>query len=180
MQYCHLKVEGSVLQALLYHWTDCSQERYLSNNNIILSFGTSLKAWRRRSDCCFRSSLIRAYAVCHSSCSFWTHNCLVKPMCSNSRTITVIISVIIFGVPIFEIFMVILLSSRQKLSLIITHHFTWGWSAVTLSRQQCIDENTEMAADGWLVGCFGFNGPLKQYFSLYRAVSQREGEKGEK
>ena len=28
----------------------------------------------------------------------------------------------------------------------------------------------------WLVGWFGFNGPLRQYFSLYRAVSQREGE----
>ena len=33
---------------------------------------------------------------------------------------------------------------------------------------------------GWLVGCFGFNGPLRQYFSLYRAVSQREGERGKK
>ena len=33
---------------------------------------------------------------------------------------------------------------------------------------------------GWLVGCFGFNGPLRQYFSLYRAVSQREGEREEK
>ena len=33
---------------------------------------------------------------------------------------------------------------------------------------------------GWLVDCFGFNGPLRQYFSLYRAVSKREGEKGEK
>ena len=32
----------------------------------------------------------------------------------------------------------------------------------------------------WLVGCFGFNGPLRQYFSLYPAVSQREGERGEK
>ena len=31
-----------------------------------------------------------------------------------------------------------------------------------------------------LVGCFGFNGPLRQYFCLYRAVSQREGERGEK
>ena len=31
-----------------------------------------------------------------------------------------------------------------------------------------------------LVGCFWFNGPLRQYFSLYRAVSQREGERGEK
>ena len=28
----------------------------------------------------------------------------------------------------------------------------------------------------WLVGCFGFNGPLRQYFSLYRAVSQRKGD----
>ena len=33
---------------------------------------------------------------------------------------------------------------------------------------------------GWLVGCIGFNGPLRQYFSLYRAVSQREGERGER
>ena len=32
---------------------------------------------------------------------------------------------------------------------------------------------------GWLV-VFGFNGPLRQYFSLYRAVSQREGERGER
>ena len=31
----------------------------------------------------------------------------------------------------------------------------------------------------WLV-VFGFNGPLRQYFSLYRAVSQREGEREEK
>ena len=30
---------------------------------------------------------------------------------------------------------------------------------------------------GWLVGCFGFNGPLRQYFSLYRAVSQKEGKR---
>ena len=32
---------------------------------------------------------------------------------------------------------------------------------------------------GWLVG-LGFNGPLRQYFSLYQAVSQREGERGKK
>ena len=25
-----------------------------------------------------------------------------------------------------------------------------------------------------LIDCFVFNGPLRQYFSLYRAVSQRE------
>ena len=29
----------------------------------------------------------------------------------------------------------------------------------------------------WLVG---FNGTLRQYFSLYRAVSQREGDRAEK
>ena len=28
-----------------------------------------------------------------------------------------------------------------------------------------------------LVGCFGFSGPLRQYFSLYRAVSQRDERK---
>ena len=32
--------------------------------------------------------------------------------------------------------------------------------------------NTKL--NGWLVGCFGLKGPLRQYFSLYRAVSQRE------
>ena len=42
------------------------------------------------------------------------------------------------------------------------------------SVQHCFTERI------WLVGCFGFNGPLKQYFSLYRAISQREGEIGEK
>ena len=34
-----------------------------------------------------------------------------------------------------------------------------------------------------LVGClvdFRFNGPLRQYISLYRTVSQREGERGDK
>ena len=31
-----------------------------------------------------------------------------------------------------------------------------------------------------LVGCSGFNGPLRQYFSLYRAVFQREGKTAER
>ena len=34
--------------------------------------------------------------------------------------------------------------------------------------------------NSWLVGCYWFSGPLRQYFSLNRAVSQREGERGEK
>ena len=29
----------------------------------------------------------------------------------------------------------------------------------------------------WLVGCLGFNGPFRQYFSVYRAVSQRDRKK---
>ena len=33
---------------------------------------------------------------------------------------------------------------------------------------------------GCLVGCFGLHGPLRQYFSLYRAVSHREGDRKEK
>ena len=32
----------------------------------------------------------------------------------------------------------------------------------------------------WLVGYFGLSGPLRQYFSLYQVVSQREGAIGEK
>ena len=32
----------------------------------------------------------------------------------------------------------------------------------------------------FLVGCFGFNGPLRQYFSLYQAVSQSWREKSKK
>ena len=45
---------------------------------------------------------------------------------------------------------------------------------------QTVGFSLAVARRGWLVGCFGFNGPLRQYFSLYRAVSQREGERGEK
>ena len=50
------------------------------------------------------------------------------------------------------------------------------------TRGSATRENTTFGVHsvGWLVGCFGFNGPLRQYFSLYRAVSQREGERGER
>ena len=48
---------------------------------------------------------------------------------------------------------------------------------------QCQSSSHKCSPDEWqhgLVGGFGFNGPLKQYFSLYRAVSQKEEERGEK
>ena len=32
----------------------------------------------------------------------------------------------------------------------------------------------------WLVDYYGLKGPLKEYFSLYRVVSQRDGERKEK
>ena len=38
----------------------------------------------------------------------------------------------------------------------------------------------DLTSVGWLVGCFGFNGPLRQYFSLYRATSQTERKRREK
>ena len=41
------------------------------------------------------------------------------------------------------------------------------------------DSHNHRLLVGWLVG-FGFNGPLRQFFSLYRAVSKREGERGKK
>ena len=39
---------------------------------------------------------------------------------------------------------------------------------------------SQVSLVGLLVGCFGLNSPLRQYFSLYWAVSQREGERKEK
>ena len=54
----------------------------------------------------------------------------------------------------------------------------------TVSDTSTMEQTSVAAVDkhtiSLLVGCFGFNGPLRQYFSLYQAVSQREGERGEK
>ena len=38
----------------------------------------------------------------------------------------------------------------------------------------------QVVSQRFLVCCFGFNGPLRHYFSPYRAVSQREGERRKK
>ena len=45
--------------------------------------------------------------------------------------------------------------------------------------QVCCKEVKTLSVAG-TVSCFGFNGPLRQYLSLYRAVSQREGERRER
>ena len=56
-----------------------------------------------------------------------------------------------------------------------------GWCVCTgLIIVYVARDQSSNPAKAWLVGSFGFNGPLRQYFSLYRAVSQREGERGER
>ena len=50
----------------------------------------------------------------------------------------------------------------------------------TLSTSAIVNQISAFIADIRLVGCFGFNGPLRQYFSLYRAASQRDGERRER
>ena len=36
----------------------------------------------------------------------------------------------------------------------------------------CFVEIPQRISVGWLVGCFVFNGPLRQYFSLYRRIEE--------
>ena len=52
-----------------------------------------------------------------------------------------------------------------------------GIKKIISSKTGCMESSQLLY---WLVGCLGFNGPLRQYFSLYRAVSQKEGEREEK
>ena len=45
------------------------------------------------------------------------------------------------------------------------------------SSLKCMDiKFCKYFVESWLVGCFRLNGPLRQYFSLSRVLSQREGE----
>ena len=79
-------------------------------------------------------------------------------------------------------------TARLRMSLFLVGRSTRGHSQHKLNdlriiislRKSEFRPTVERISLGWLVGCFGFNGPLRQYFSLYRAVSQREGERGEK
>ena len=50
------------------------------------------------------------------------------------------------------------------------------WKPHVLPRKY-LEQGMLLNKNGWLVGCFGFNGSLRQYFILYQAVSQREREK---
>ena len=48
-----------------------------------------------------------------------------------------------------------------------------------LKYKRRLDLESQRLDFGWLVA-FGLNDPLRQYFSLYRVVSQREGERKQK
>ena len=53
------------------------------------------------------------------------------------------------------------------------------------SMHKCMTRTTSIidGDGGWCDGCFALNGPLRQYFSLYRAVSQKKekrNDRGEK
>ena len=54
------------------------------------------------------------------------------------------------------------------------HHFTSACYNAIVDKKLCSN-----GGYGWLV-VFELNDPLRQYFSLYRVVSQREGERKEK
>ena len=56
-------------------------------------------------------------------------------------------------------------------------HGDWGGAVKRLDILHLVQ--TMLEPVGWLV-VLGFNCPFRQYFSLYQAVSQREGERGEK
>ena len=64
---------------------------------------------------------------------------------------------------------------RENCCLIFSSSFICHWKG----KFMCFIKHV-LYKVGWLVGWLGFNGPLRQYFSQYRAVSQREGERGEK
>ena len=75
--------------------------------------------------------------------------------------------------------------TNYKLTLYSSFDYPQQAAAVSFGRAIFLSKSKdekflEVVRHGWLVGCFGFNGPLRQYFSLYRAISQREGERGEK
>ena len=76
--------------------------------------------------------------------------------------------------------------TRKSEVLVLPHTFVSSSAdskgAVVFYWRNCMHEIlvNRLGGLGWLVGCFGLHGPLRQYFSLYRTVSQREGERTEK
>ena len=67
----------------------------------------------------------------------------------------------------------------ESLLIVTLHNLSSGAARPNALLKQTNIVRYIAKGDHWLVGCFGLNGPLRQYFSLYRAVSQREGERKE-
>ena len=67
---------------------------------------------RLRSDCSWKSCLIRVYTVCHSICIFWMHYCMVESHCYNFRIITATVR-LQFYVWLFKIISLILSWGNQ-------------------------------------------------------------------
>ena len=61
---------------------------------------------------------------------------------------------------------------RSRVNTYILSEFA---AAVSLAFQQ-----KECPGVSWMIGCFGSHGSLRHYFSLFRAVSQRKGERTDK
>ena len=72
---------GFVMQRLKYRTLHRNDPKF---SDIRTGLG---KQCRPRSECSKKSSLIKAYFVCQSVCSCWTHYSMVKPHSSNFRLI---------------------------------------------------------------------------------------------
>ena len=67
-------------------------------------------------------------------------------------------------------------STFQQLDALLHSPFVTALGEIGLDRTEP-EFTWELQDFGWLVGVYG---PVRQYFSLYRAVSQKEGERKEK
>ena len=67
---------------------------------------------------------------------------------------------------------------KMKITLNYLKSANMGFCSKGLKKEfetAVVNEPSVLEALIWLVGWFGFNGPLRQYFSLYRTVSQTAG-----
>ena len=59
----------------------------------------------------------------------------------------------------------------------MVHELPRRWILIAFLFTLDPEEEDILYAIGWLIGCLGFNGLLRQYFSLYQAVSKRGEER---
>ena len=76
---------------------------------------------------------------------------------------------------LFQIYMTMFVYVDRQFALKCVTKYHWAYNVVVVF----VVWFNVLRLVGWLI-VFGLNGPLSQYFSLYRAVTQREGEREEK